>query len=157
MIVKTSRIRARAGFTMMEMLVALAVIGILVALAGPFLTNMGAAQQVRTASYDIYSTLTQARSEALTRNTLVTISPVSGDWAQGWTVTQADGTVLRRQSAYPRISLTGPAQIIYSGEGRPSTTATPFVFGASNVTTDSWRCLRVRLNGRASISRGPCA
>jgi type IV fimbrial biogenesis protein FimT len=153
---KTSPLRAHAGFTMIEMLVAMCVVAILIALAGPFLTNMGAAQQVRSASYDVYSTLTQARSEALTRNTLVTVSPISGDWAQGWTVTQADGTVLRRQSAYPRIALTGPAQIIYSGEGRPSTTATPFLFSASNVTTDAWRCLRVRLNGRASISRGPC-
>ena len=153
---KTSRIRARAGFTMIEMLVAMCVVAILLALAGPFLTNMGAAQQVRTASYDVYSTLTQARSEALTRNTLVTVAPISGNWAQGWTMTQADGTVLRRQSAYPNIALTGPAQIIYSGEGRPSTTATPFLFSAGNVTSEAWRCLRVRLNGRASISRGPC-
>src|ERR1044072_8745355 len=115
---KPSRIRAHAGFTLIEMLVAMGVIAILIALAGPFLTNMGAAQQVRSASYDVYSTLAQARSEALTRNTLVTVAPISGNWAQGWTVTQADGTVLRRQSAYPRIALTGPAQIVYSGEGR---------------------------------------
>ena len=153
----TIRLRAYAGFTMIEMLVAIGVVGSLLAIAGPALSGMAASQQVRSASHDIYSTLTQARSEALTRNVSVTVAPVGGDWAQGWTVTEAGGTVLRRQSAYPRIALTGPVTIVFTADGRPSTTATPFLFSAQSVAEDAWRCLRVRLNGRASITRGPCS
>ena len=151
------RLRACAGFTMVEMLVVIGIVAILVALAGPGMTYMAASQQVRSASYDIYSTLTQARSEALTRNTLITVAPVGGDWAQGWTVTETGGTVLRRQNAYPRVSVTGPAQVIFSGEGRPNTTATPFGFGAPDIAVDAYRCVRLRLNGRSSISRGACS
>lgn len=149
--------RACAGFTMMEMLVAMGVVAILVALAGPSLSDMAASQQVRSASYDIYSTLTHARSEALTRNALVTVAPVSGDWAQGWTVTETGGAVLRRQNAYPRVTVSGPAQIIFSGEGRPNTTATPFALTAPNIAADGNRCVRLRLNGRSTITRGACS
>ena len=49
MIMTTLRARADTGFTMIEILVAVCVVAILIALAGPFLTNMGAAQQVRSA------------------------------------------------------------------------------------------------------------
>ena len=149
--------RRCAGFTLMEMLVVIGVVAILAAFAGPALSGMAASQQVRSASYDMYSTLSHARSEALTRNASVTVAPTGGDWALGWIVTAADGTVVRRQGAYPRVTLSGPAQVLFSGEGRPSTTATPFAFGASDVAADNHRCVRVRLNGRASISRGPCA
>lgn len=152
----TIRLRAYAGFTMIEMLVAIGIVGILLAIAGPALSGMAASQQVRSASHDIYSTLTQARSEALTRNALVTVAPVGGDWAQGWTVTEAGGTVLRRQSAYSRVSLSGPAQVIFSGEGRPSSTAIPFAFAAPDIAADAYRCVRLRLNGRSSMSRGAC-
>ena len=151
------RSRGCAGFTMMEMLVAMAVVAILVALAGPSLGDMAASQQVRSASYDIYSTLTHARSEALTRNALVTVAPIGGDWAQGWTVTETGGGVLRRQGAYSRVTVSGPAQVIFSGEGRPNTTATPFAFSAANIPADGNRCVRLRLNGRSTITRGVCS
>jgi type IV fimbrial biogenesis protein FimT len=154
--VKTMAFRPHAGFTMIEMLVAMGVLGILIAVAGPALSGMASSQQVRSASYDIYSTLTHARSEALTRNASVTVAPTEGDWARGWTITDSGGTVLHRQSAYSRVTLSGPAQIIFSAEGRPSSTATPFAFSAPDVDATNFRCVRLRLNGRSTITRGPC-
>jgi type IV fimbrial biogenesis protein FimT len=154
--VKTTLLRASAGFTMVEILVVIAVLAITMALAGPALSNLAASQQVRTASYDIYSTLTQARSEALTRNTTVTVTPNDGDWARGWTVTEAGGTVLRRQNAYSRLSLSGPVRLVFNGEGRPDSTAVPFALSASDANAETYRCVRLRLNGRSSMSKGAC-
>lgn len=155
--VRTIAFRAHAGFTMIEMLVAMGVLAILIAFAGPALSGMASSQQVRGASYDIYSTMTHARSEALTRNASVTVAPTEGDWARGWTTTDSGGTVLHRQSAYSRVTLSGPAQIIFSPEGRPSTVATPFAFSAADVDATNFRCVRLRLNGRSTITRGPCS
>jgi type IV fimbrial biogenesis protein FimT len=147
---------AMRGFTIVEMIVAIGVLCIVIALAGPAMSGMITTQQVRSASQDVYASLTIARSEALTRNTSVTVEPLLGDWAKGWTVTDAGGTVLRRQDAYPRITLSGPARVVFNGDGRPDSIATPFSFAASNLDTPNHRCVRLRLNGRSSISSGGC-
>jgi len=149
-------LNAGAGFTMVELLVVVGVLSIFLAVAGPALSGMVATQQVRAASFDLHATLNIARSEALTRNASVTVEPAEGDWARGWNVVESGGTVLRRQSAYPRIALSGPARVIFNGDGRPDTTATPFAVTSTDSVADSHRCVRLRLNGRSVIDRGTC-
>lgn len=144
------------GFTIVEMIVAVGVLSILLALAAPSLSTMLTSQQLKTASHDLYASLSVARSEALTRNASVTVQPLAAGWAAGWTVTASGGTVVRRQDAYKRITLTGPVRVIFNGDGRPDSTATPFEFTATDAVTDSYRCLRLRLNGRATIVSGAC-
>ena len=72
--------RDNSGFTLVELMVVILVLGILVTLAAfsmrPFLN----AQRVRSASYELFSTIVFARSEALKRNTTVTITPAAGGW-----------------------------------------------------------------------------
>ena len=155
-IARTGAAAFAAGFTLVELLVVVAVISIFLAFAGPSLSGMVATQQVRNASYDLHATLNVARSEALTRNAAVTVTPTAGDWALGWTVTEAGGAVLRRQAAYGRIALSGPVRVVFSGDGRPDTTATPFAVRASDADAASYRCVRLRLNGRSAIDKGAC-
>jgi type IV fimbrial biogenesis protein FimT len=145
-----------AGFTTVELLVVVGVISIFLAFAAPSMSGMVASQQVRAASFDLHATLNIARSEALTRNGAVTIDPVEGDWARGWNVSEAGGTILRRQSAYPRIALSGPGRVIFSGDGRPDSTATPFSVQSPDASESSYRCVRLRLNGRSAINKGTC-
>jgi len=145
-----------SGFTMVELLVVIGVISIFLAFVGPAMSGMVATQQVRAASYDLHATLNIARSEALTRNASVTVEAIEGDWARGWSVTEAAGSVLRRQSAYPRVSLSGPARVIFSGDGRPDTSATPFAVTSADAAAGDYRCVRLRLNGRSAIDRGTC-
>jgi type IV fimbrial biogenesis protein FimT len=141
---------------MVELLVVIGVVSIFLAVAAPAMSGMVATQQVRAASADLHATLNIARSEALTRNASVTVDPVDGDWARGWSVTETGGAVLRRQSAYPRIALSGPARVIFSGDGRPDTTGTPFGVTAPDASTSSYRCVRLRLTGRSAIDKGAC-
>jgi type IV fimbrial biogenesis protein FimT len=148
---------ASRGFTVVEMVIAMSILAIIVAIAAPSLTSVIVVQQVKAAAQDVYASLSVARSEALTRNTSVTVAPVGGNWAQGWTVTDAGGTVLRRQDGYPKINLSGPAQIVFNGDGRPDATATPFGATATGVDSSNYRCVRVRLNGRSSIKSGACS
>ncbi len=148
--------RAPRGFTLVEALVVMAVLAILAVFAGPSFSGLALNQQLRNAGLDLSSTLSLARSEALTRNVEVTLAPTGGDWAQGWTITEQGGTVIRRQNGYARIAVSGPAQVIFSGEGRPNSTATPFAVTAADAATESYRCVRIRPNGRSYLTRGAC-
>lgn len=147
---------ASYGFTIVELLVVIGVLSILLGLAGPALSGMVVSQQLKNASLDLASSLTQARSEALTRNVSVTVAPLEPDWARGWTVTAQGGAVLRRQSAYGRIAMSGPVNVIFNGDGRPNSTATPFAVTAVDATVENYRCIRLRLNGRSNTVRGAC-
>ena len=149
--------RNQSGFTLVEALVAVGVLSILLTAAGPTLSALIATQQVRNAGFDLSSALIAARSEALTRNASVTVTPVTPEnWALGWTVQEEGGTVLRRQNAYARVTATGPARVIFNSDGRPDNVNTPFALTAPDVAADNARCVRVRLNGRPAIAKGGC-
>lgn len=151
-----ARARESAGFTTIELIVVVGILSVLAALIGPAMSSMVATQQVRSASYDLHATLNIARSEALTRNASVTVAPAEGDWGRGWTITATGGTVLRRQSPYPRINVSGPVRVVFNADGRPDTTATPFSVTSADANSSAYRCVRLRLNGRSAIDSGAC-
>ena len=93
--------RLQSGFTMVEVIVVVAIAAILAAIAIPSMKNLLTTQAVRTAAYDLYADLTYARSEAIARGTSVTITGASStDFKQGWRITEAaGGTTLRTQPA----------------------------------------------------------
>jgi type IV fimbrial biogenesis protein FimT len=150
--------KARAsGFTMVEMLVVLVILAILAAIAAPNMGTMVRTQRVKTASFDIFSGLVLARSEALKRNTTVTVTPVSGNWANGWTATDSNGNTVRKQSGFTTVSITGPATVVFTGSGRLSGGSSPqFSLTAPDVASENQRCVKVDLSGRPVSSQGAC-
>jgi type IV fimbrial biogenesis protein FimT len=149
--------RRQNGFTVVEAMVVVAIVIILVTVAAPGLSGMIVSQQLKNASFDLASTLTVARSEALTRNVGVTISPRDDDWARGWVVTDQRGTVLRDQSPYGRISVRGPTRVTFDGDGRPATATVSFAVTSESADVSVHRCIRLRLNGRPHVTRGACS
>lgn len=156
----SGRRRRVRGFTLIEALVVVAIAAILAAVAGPNLSGLLLSQRVKNASFDVFSSLTYARSEAITRNSTVTVASVSTttDWSSGWTVTDpATGTVLRRQDAFNGLTLTGPAATIsYSGMGRLTGAAGDFFLTAPNVSDINARCISIDLSGRPVVKKGTC-
>jgi type IV fimbrial biogenesis protein FimT len=152
--------RERAmGFTMVEMMIVLVILAILAAVAAP---SMGAAirtQRVKTASFNVFSSLLLARSEAVKRNTSVTITPSGGNWANGWTVADANSNTLRNAAGVSNITISGPASVTYSGNGRlsPVGTAVQFSLSASDVLTMNQRCIKVTSSGSPISNEGPCS
>lgn len=157
--VSRSRVRSRlqGGFTVVECMVVVAVIIILVTIAAPSLSGLIVSQQLKNASFDLASTLSVARSEALTRNVEITMSPKEGDWARGWTVTDQGGSVLRDQPPYGRISVTGPVRVTFNGDGRSAAAGVKFAVVSDESDVSLHRCTRLRLNGRAYVTRGACS
>lgn len=148
--------RAARGFTLPELLLVLTVIGILLAAGLPQLGDFTRSQRVKTASFDLFSTLALARSEAITRNTRVTVAPAGSSWTNGWTVTDPSGTVIRRQDPVPNISINGPANVVYVESGRLNAAASPeFALTAAGSAIVN-RCIKIDLSGRPVSKATPC-
>jgi type IV fimbrial biogenesis protein FimT len=148
--------RASRGFTVVELLVVLLVFGTLLAIGLPQFADFIRNQRIKTASFDLFSTLMLARSEAITRNTRITVAPTGGSWANGWTVTEPSGEVIRRQEAVQRISISGPDAVIYVESGRLNAAARPeFAFTAAG-TSIVYRCIRIDLSGRPVSQATAC-
>lgn len=150
-----SRATAR-GFTITEVMVTLAVLAILVFLATPSFREIVLTQGVKTASFDVLSGLVLARSEAITRNTTVTIVPSGGDWSEGWTISDSSGDVVRRQERTPRVIIVGPERVTYNSAGRVTTGRTSISLMANGGRTAHARCISIDLSGRPVQKQGNC-
>ncbi len=90
----TSRTRDRSlGFTMVEAMIVVAIMGLLVALAAPPLSDFLENAQARQNTNELLSSLLLARSEAVTRNMPVSLCTAGSsltacnagmDWTDGW-------------------------------------------------------------------------
>lgn len=125
------------GFTLIELMVTLAVAAILLGIAIPSYQNFTVNSRMASQANDLITALNLARSEAVKRGANVTICASSngtgcaGSWEQGWIVS-AGGTAIRVQQALGGLStLAGgtdvASMITFNSAGRTTipTTATP--------------------------------
>jgi len=89
--------KKESGLTLIELVVALAVLAIVVAVGAPRLQNLSSGNKLTSIVNTLSGDFAYARSEAATRNRVINLVSSSGnDWSQGWQV--LDGaTVLRTQ------------------------------------------------------------
>lgn len=161
------RSRTAPGFTLVELMIVMVVVGVMVALAGPNLRDLIVRTRVKTAASDLHSHLMLARSEAIKRNAGVQIVPVSaGNWALGWSVkTMAPATVvvLSQQDSYQNVTFTSTnaayaattvADVTFSGTGRETGSAgagIAFVIQASGYPQLKARCVVIDPSGRPAV------
>lgn len=148
-----TRVDPSHGFTLPELMVAVAIAAILAASAGPSFVDLIATQRVKTAAFDFYSGLMFARSAAITRNTVVAITPRDGDFANGWDI-RAGSTVLRSRLGIGRIAVSTPAGVTlaYDQDGRLTSSGRYDVrLAASGNPMVATRCVSVDPGGRPSI------
>jgi type IV fimbrial biogenesis protein FimT len=149
--------RRTAGFTLPELLIVITVLAVLVAAGMPSFGEFTRNQRVKTASFDLFSTLVHARSEAITRNATVTVAPVSSAWTNGWTVTDAGGTVIRTMGAVPSVTITGPTNVVFRGSGRLNAASMPTFQLTASGSTVITRCISIDLSGRPTTKAVACS
>jgi len=114
---------------------------------------MIAVQHVKTATYDFYANLALARSEAIKRNAVVTITPRGGNFANGYDL-QVGTEILKSQLETKTVAYTAPVGVAlaFGGDGR-LTIATRYQLELTSTRSSgvSKRCLVISPAGRPSI------
>lgn len=154
--------RRESGFTATEILVVLAIVGIMAAIAMPSMSRLLASQAVRSASYDLNADLIYARSEAISRGTNVSVNGASGtDYKMGWTITEAaGGTTLRTQGTRDSKIVFTASNSTYTFDrtGRVTVGApaqwTIVPYGTSQDSQK--RCVKLDPSGRPKTTEGVC-
>lgn len=152
------RLASQLGVSMAEVVVVVAIIGILASMAVPSFLEFTRSQRIRAAASDLHISLMRARSEAIKRNANVSIRPTStSNWGLGWSIPDPEGstTVLDKWSSYAGVSATGPTVVTYVSSGRIGG-ATPPSFEVSATGSSVKRCVSVDLSGRPTTTATAC-
>jgi type IV fimbrial biogenesis protein FimT len=148
------------GFTLIELMITVAILGVLLALAVPSFQGTIARNNVASAASMLSASLSLARSEAVKRGASVTVCKsanastcvTSGDWSQGWIMFVTAGTPLRVYEP-PTGGVTlgvGPNQIVFTATGFANAAAS---FDACKAGV-SRRTVQLSASGRVRVVEG---
>lgn len=156
-VVYMRQLKFSMGFSLVEMMVAVSIMAILASVAIPSFQSMIRNQRVKSASFELFASLMVARSEAIKRNTDVTITPVTaGSWQDGWQIAEG-ATVLKNQAALAGIAVSdAPATLTYRRTGRASAEAS-FQIDIDPADASFIRCITIDLSGLPSTKKGACS
>ena len=158
--------RAQAGFTAVELIVTLTIIGVLLALSAPGFRELTLNQGVKTAAFDMMSALQYARSEAIKRPgetvTLKAGASTDGAWSTGWRILDGSGNKIRVWTVASNITIadtsTTPVTTITFGKDGHTTLTPKLQFSStSTVSGVGPRCVKVDLMGRPYAAMGACS
>lgn len=147
--------RRHGGFTLIELLVTIAIGVVIAGMAYPSLSTLIGTMRAKTVGTDLYAALLRARSEAIKRNASVTLSPVSGAWTNGWSITDpASGNAIDAHAATRGVSITGPTSVTYGPAGRSAASAATSFAVAASGGGGTASCVSVSLSGQPLLNRG---
>lgn len=125
-----------SGLTLIELMVALAVLAILVAMAVPSFREISLNNRGSSIANELLADLSLSRSEAVKRAGTVTLRAVEGDWTKGWQVfVDANGNGVMDTATDELIKVAGALD----GAGASNSFTLRAVEGATTGTTSMSR------------------
>ena len=156
---KSYQLPQSRGFTLLELLVVIAVAGILASFALPSFREYMGIQKIRAAAFDVSAAILAARSEAIKRNASVTMVQAGGNWKNGWTIVSA-GNTLGTQGAFSGLVITNSASagtLSFGNDGRLAATSNFTIDLSTPSSSVPPRCIKIGLTGVPSSKQGSCA
>lgn len=149
----------QAGFTLQELVTAIAIIGILMAFAVPSFMDAMDRAWVKGAAEQLFADLQYTKSESIKRSAVVTLTATGGSpWS--YTITTPDGTLLKTVSGadFRGTSLDNNASIGFNPV-RGTTSATTLTFSGSgslivNVVISSLGRIRIECQTAGGSAKG---
>jgi type IV fimbrial biogenesis protein FimT len=149
--------RYRTGFTLIELIVTVTILAVMVGLGAPSFSNLIATNRAKAAATDVYVALANTRSEAVTRNASVTLSPNAAGWQAGWQILDASSNVLETHGAVLGVTIAGgPTNVVYQSSGRPQGGAASSFLITSTGYSSIQRCVLVASSGRPYLKASAC-
>ncbi len=164
-----------AGFTLIELMVVVALVAVLQSLAAPALMSLANSMRLTTATNLLFSSLLLARSEAIKRNSRAVVCKsatgsaciTTGGWEQGWIVfhdannnaalDSGEAILSREQTVSPPIRLTGNSPVAsyvsYTAMGTSNYPSGAFQTGTFTICPESStsvaaREIKISISGR---------
>lgn len=144
---------SKEGFTLLEVLVVIVIVGILSAIAAPSWLAFLNRQRTNAVRSDLYSTLQQAQRDAEQLRATRTVAIVPAATAGGVPMISYNGVNQKLGGEIPRntVTLSGSANGVasttisfdYRGTPQPGGTSLPFVFSVTSSSVQGTRCVIV--------------
>lgn len=174
--------KKHSAFTLIELMVTIAVAGVLLAIAMPSFTAMVGNNRLATQSNEFVAALSFARAEAMKRGTAVTVCKssnssacaTSGGWQSGWIIfndLDRNGSVgsgeivLRSKGAFGSSvnTMTGVGSVFvnrltFTDQGMPDSTSGQLsgTFTVCDTGRNVARRIAVSVTGRTRVTQGAC-
>lgn len=155
--------RRAHGFTLVELMVTLAVAAIVMTMAVPSFTEMTQNNRLTTQANQLVAALNLARSEAITRRVTINVTAAdatddANEWGQGWSVAINGGATLKvfqpLDGGSTLDSGGGLATVQYLTSGRASTTDTLTL--CDSRTGERGRQITILTTGRVTTAPFDC-
>ena len=145
------------GFTLVELMITLAIAAILMALAVPSFNSTIKNNRISTQANELITSLNYARSEAIRRGADVDVSRDDLNWQNGWDITTGT-TTLRNHAAFDGTStLEGTVTTVtYRGSGRVTDTDDIEFTLCDDRENSTGRIIEISVTGRVSVSETAC-
>lgn len=150
------------GFTLIELMAAVVLAGVLLTMGVPSLSAMVHNNRITTEANEFITALNIARSEAIKRRTnidvIATGSSSSNEWGGGWRIEVSGGDVLKNYAAFSgngTLDSNGDKTTFqYQASGRVNTADTLFL--CDDRSGETGRQISIATTGRVTVAEYAC-